>query len=151
MWCYESARWPAVISPGSRRLARRKRRVKGRAVWTPTAGALNPSTRSSTRRIRTRVVALVVAAAPLGPGTAIVRPLDTEDLTALRIVVPSYAAALQQVARTTAHEDSLALPPGQRDSVGAWPASTPRRGKRAAQCWPGAPVTRMLPIIPSAK
>ncbi len=56
--------------------------------------------------------ALVGAAAVLGLGTAANRPLDTSDLVALRIGVPSYASAVQQVSRTIAHEDSVAVPSG---------------------------------------
>ena len=61
---------------------------------------------------RARIVALLAAAALLGLGIAAGRPLDTEDLTAVRIGVPSYGAAIQQVARTTVHEDSVAVPSG---------------------------------------
>lgn len=56
--------------------------------------------------------ALVGAAAVLGLGIAAIRPLDTSDLVALRIGVPSYASAVQQVSRTIAHEDSVAVPSG---------------------------------------
>lgn len=55
---------------------------------------------------------MIIAVALLGLGIAVFRPLDTEDLTAVRIGVPTYAAAVQQVARTTAHEDSVAVPSG---------------------------------------
>ena len=62
-------------------------------------------------RIRRLVVALVVAAL-LALGIVLVRPLDTEDLVAIRLGVPTYASAVQQVARTVAHEDSVTVPSG---------------------------------------
>lgn len=59
-----------------------------------------------------RAGALVGTAAVLGLGIAALRPLDTSDLVALRIGVPSYASAVQQVSRTIAHEDSVVVPSG---------------------------------------
>jgi pimeloyl-ACP methyl ester carboxylesterase len=59
-----------------------------------------------------RVVALVVGAALLALGIALTRPLATEDLVAIRIGAPTYATAVQRVARTMAHEDSVAVPSG---------------------------------------
>ena len=61
---------------------------------------------------RKLAAALFSSAAVLGLGTAAVRPLDTTDLVALRIGVPSYAGAVQQVSRTIAHEESVAVPSG---------------------------------------
>ncbi|HTI64637.1 MAG TPA: alpha/beta fold hydrolase, partial [Gemmatimonadaceae bacterium] len=63
-------------------------------------------------RNRAKVGALLAAFVLLGLGTALLRPLDTADLVAVRIGVPTYASALQQVARITAHEDSVAVPSG---------------------------------------
>jgi esterase/lipase len=57
--------------------------------------------------------ALLSCAALLGLGISLLRPLDTDDLVAVRIGVPTYASVLQQVARTTAHEDSVAVPFGR--------------------------------------
>ena len=63
-------------------------------------------------RRRNLLFIVLPGAALLGLGIALLRPLDTEDLVAVRIGVPSYADALQQVARTTAHEDTVAVPSG---------------------------------------
>lgn len=61
---------------------------------------------------RKTAAALACGLAVLGLGMAAVKPLDTRDLVALRIGVPSYAGAVQQVTRTIAHEDSVAVPSG---------------------------------------
>lgn len=61
---------------------------------------------------RRNVAALVCGLSALGLGIAAFRPLDTRDLVALRIGVPSYADAVQQVTRNIAHEDSVAVPSG---------------------------------------
>ena len=63
-------------------------------------------------RHRQLVLGVLLGAILLGLGVALFRPLDTEDLVAVRIGVPSYADALQQVARTNAHEDTVAVPSG---------------------------------------
>lgn len=56
------------------------------------------------------LAALRVVATALGLAVALLRPLDTTNLVAIRIGVPTYAGAIQQVARTMAHEDSVAVP-----------------------------------------
>ena len=67
----------------------------------------------TTARPHTKLtVALLIAAALLGLGIGLLRPLGTADLVAIRIGVPTYAGAVQQVARTMAHEDTVAVPSG---------------------------------------
>ena len=56
--------------------------------------------------------AVAVSLAVLGLGITAVRPLDTRDLVALRIGVPSYADAVRQATRSIAHDDSVAVPSG---------------------------------------
>lgn len=63
-------------------------------------------------RHRKLVFMVLLGAALLGLGVALFRPVETADLVAVRIGVPSYANAVQRVARTTAHEDSVAVPSG---------------------------------------
>ena len=61
---------------------------------------------------RSLAARLLIGAAALGLGIALFRPLDTADLVAIRIGVPTYDDAVQQVARNVAHEDTVAVAAG---------------------------------------
>ena len=62
---------------------------------------------------RHRLLALLpLLVALLGLGFVLLWPLDTRDLVAIRIGVPTYEGAVRQVARTIRHEDTVAVPSG---------------------------------------